>query len=357
MSEEEAPVWLLFANLILCCASYVICYPLRIVLAHTLIEIESPQHPSARTNSGYEPVMDDVHENSTIQAGTNEECDEELSPLNQPTQPSVKLLHTRSIRTTLQNLKSVGLKGWFRAIPCQILYVMIHESLWLFLGGLHPTIQLMDRVRGDNQTTLRIFLKPVSILSMILLDVLLIPLDIVITRQLIGKPDAETALGHIWGLVTDVKLSHLLPIVFPQLLCSSLPALLQRVPNYLHYQYLEATLDEPGPLIFFTIIAWLWQCLSCVLIEAPLQACLYRAQTSAIARLPRFESFIECSSHYSSPIASLKEISESERQLTGTWYGRYTRYFVVKAILMVAMSISVFLSLALLVSLWGVAID
>lgn len=261
-------------------------------------------------------------------------------------------LHTRNLFTAWANLRTAGLRGLSRAFTASIVYTLIHELLFAALGGRHPSAQLMDRVTSEDPSTIHFMFSPILIIIMVFTKVLLIPLDVVITRQILGKPDSISFVGHFKSLISTVGMKALLPIVLPQILQSCVPMLLQDLSTWLHFLYLRETAVQPGWYAFFAIVEVVWRLLTFIFIQAPLTSVLYRAQTSVIAHLPKFESFVPYPTSYISPLSELKQIVEEEHYITGTWYGRYMRHFKIVllvgivmffAILLVAISLGLLL--------------
>lgn len=286
--------------------------------------ITAGRYAPAATKDDFEAVAD-----IPDAIGSSEYVAHDSSPSNF----KITELHTRNLFSAWANLKTAGIRGLFRGFTASLVYGLIHELLFAALGGRHPSAQLMSRVTSEDPSAVHFIFSPMLILLMVITKLILIPLDVVITRQILGRPDSTTFIGHFKALVSDVGMKALLPIVVPQILNSSVPMLLQDLSTWLHFLYLRETAVQPGWYAFFAIIEVFWRLSTFVFIQAPLTSVLFRAQTSVIAHLPKFESFIPYPVSYVSPLAELKQIVEEEQYITGTWYGRYLRHF--KIVLMV----------------------
>lgn len=290
--------------------------------------VASGRYAPAATKDEFESILDDEPEavgpsHSNIHVENNQNF-------------KIADLHTRNLFSAWANLRTAGIRGLSRAFTASIFYTLIHELLFAALGGQHPSAQLMARVTSEDPSTIHFMFSPMLIVIMVLTKVLLIPLDVVITRQILGRPDPISFIGHFKTLISSVGMKALIPIVLPQVLQSCVPMLLQDLSTWLHFLYLRETAVQPGWYAFFAIVEIVWRLLTFVFIQAPLTSVLYRAQTSVIAHLPKFDSFIPFPDSYVSPLAELKQIVEEEQYITGTWYGRYLRHF--KIVLMVGIT-------------------
>lgn len=312
-----------FASVLLV-AAMLLMYPMQLILVHTLIETPF-QDPDASRAAVYAP------------APTKDDFDLPEDPVDVPQTVSsdtegpraIHSMQTRSFLSAWRNLQSAGLKGLFRAVSAQIIYALVYQSLFLLFGGLHPVMQLMNRIQSEDPADIKFSFSPILLVLMVLLKVAMIPLGLVVTRQIIGKPDGTSWVGHLRILISSVGIKSMLPLVLPQVLRSGVPLLLQNLSTFLHFLYLQETVVEPGWYAFFAILELAWQLFSAVFIVIPLEAVLYRAQTSVIAHMPNFDAFVGFPTSYISPIAELKQIIEEEMYISNTWYGRYFRSFRV----------------------------
>lgn len=309
-------------------------YPLQLIFIHTLIE--SPFEASGSHQSGAyapAPVKDDFDiptdgadegdgtHRAPVDSGSSHE--EESSPL------AILTMHTRSVLAGWSNLRSFGVLGLFRALPAQIVYTCIYESLFLLFGGLHPLMQLLSRLHSEDPSRVSFVFSPLLMAAMMVLKVFMIPMKLVVLRQVLGKPDSTTWVGHLKVLISQVGLTPMVVIIVPQILQSGVPLLLQNLNTFLHFLYLQETVVEPGWYAFFAVLEFVWQIFSYIFIVAPLNAVLYRAQCSVIAHMPKFDALVAYPISYISPLAELKQIVEEEMHISGTWYGRYWRSFKV----------------------------
>lgn len=314
-------------------------YPIELVLVHTLIETPygdsglSASNRYTRVGAGSDPT---TAEHSTLESDLAPSLPCDQLPKERA---AFRSMQTRSFFSAWANLKTSGVRGHFRAFPAQLIYFLCHELLFGLLGGVHPGVQLLNRVQSDDPSGVSFSFSPLLIVIMVLVKILLIPLDVIITRQIIGKPDKNTWFGLLYSLLSGVGLKALSPIILPQLLSSAIPLLLQNLTTWLHFLYLRETTVHPGYYALFAILELCWQLFTLSFIVTPLTAVLYRAQTSVISHMPEFDAFISYPASYISPLAELKQIVEEEQELTSTWYGRYLRSFKV----VVCTSVMVFL--------------
>ena len=334
----------IFAGLVLL-SSLLLLYPLQLILVHTLIETPyaAANNVSAVHGYGLAPSKDNEEQAEPLTAG----IEDNDAPVR--TTCAIDTMHTRTLFTAWANLRSCGNRGLLRAIPAQLVYMIAHELILAALGGVHPVMQLMTRITSSDPTGTRFTFSPLIILSMVVVKgVILLPLDIVITRQIIGLPDEFSWLSHLKILISTVGLRALTPLILPQVLLASVPVLLRNLNAYLHFLVLRETTVQPGWYAFFGMLEVLWQIASLIFVVAPLQAVVYRAHTSVIAHMPAFSSFISYPNSYISPLAELHQIVEEERDISGTWYGRYTRFFKVLAVASTLMVVV----LSLVLGLW-----
>ncbi|CCG82743.1 protein of unknown function [Taphrina deformans PYCC 5710] len=318
------------ATLLLAAALFT--YPIQLILVHTLVETPfDAAQISASAHYEVAPTKDDFDVPDEVDERDLEPPTSGSSHEDGTSERAIKSMHTRSILTAWANLQSVGFKGLFRAVPAQVVYTMTHELLFVMLGGMHPVMQLLNRLQSEDPANVKFSFSPLLIFTIILSKVLLIPLGLVVMRQIIGKPDGSTWWGHLKTLVSTIGVKAMLPIVVPQVLKSGIPLLLQNATTFLHFLYLQETVVEPGWYAFFAILELVWQLFMLIFIISPLQAVLYRAQTSVLAHMPKFDAFVPFPTSYISPLAELKQIVEEERYISGTWYGRYLRAFRVIA--------------------------
>lgn len=303
-------------------------YILQVVLRQTSVEVPSADGESWNM-TGYQiaPAKDDLEDISESAGLTLNEHD----PVVTSRGLTICSLRTRSICSALANLvNSAGLFGLFRAIPAQLCYLVIHDALCYCLRGGHPVTQILSRTIYVDR---RYNFSPALIIATVLIKIILIPVDLVITRQIIGKPDKTTFIGLCRSVVNDLGIIGLAPMILPQILCYLVPTLLHNLATWLHFLLLEDfAAIHPGWLALIALFELCWQIFVLVFVSAPLALVLYQAHASGIAMLPPFDAFVSFSPSYKSPIAALRSISAEERNLGLTWHSRYLRYARVVAL-------------------------
>lgn len=319
--------------------SLAIVYPLSILPARILIEI--PKESTAQASSvryrlaSNTPEIEGDTEANRLLRGSSEDGMADTETLN-----SLDPAKTFSIWQAWRKLWAHGPTSAFRALPAQAAYLLIYEATFIALGGSHTIMQILTNMADETSGTIHNQFSPLLIIGMVTMQVVLLPLDITITRQIIGEPDDLNLLDHLRCILFSVGGRALIPLIIPQVLHVLLSMLLQYLNLSLHKLYVEEYIDHLAVHVFLAITEIFWRLCTFMLFVVPVQAVLYRAESSFINIMPPFSSRIAYAATYTSLLQELRQIGEEELIVSGTRYGKYLRFFKVLLCISVILTIT-----------------
>lgn len=156
-------------------------------------------------------------------------------------------MQTLSLLSAWRNLLSGGKLGAFRAVTITTVHSIALEGLLhIIVGGSasDPSMALAGRFYNDTPAAFMFGCALKLLLAKAIFRVALIPLDVVATRQIVGRPDASrwyTLLVHAFA---PAPLRQMLGCIIPTLLRCIVPAAITLAASALHLNYLRSPMPE-----------------------------------------------------------------------------------------------------------------
>jgi hypothetical protein len=205
--------------------------------------------------------------------------------------------------------KTCGCAGLYRALPASLVYFYVYQSVYLVLGKRSPLLQMYQEATCLRRHREGLTSCPLATLASIVVRLFLIPLDVAITRQSVGKPDGTTAVSLLKFLLRHFTAADFRPILLPSLLCIVLSTILEHGLALMwvspHFDMIKhgVVRDALGHLLFsFTVVPM-----------AYLQAIVYRSHFCIIARMPQFEQLVKFPASYAGMKNELFVMIEEDR--------------------------------------------
>jgi hypothetical protein len=301
-------------------------YLLYVVSAQTLLE-------RASTSSILQTNLDEEAQSMLRErdAQTTEEDEADIALASYEPEggdkPS-KSLVTISLRGSLLHLKKeCGLLGSFRALPAQIFAFFCSQAVFFAFGGASPLSQVAySLLRGHDIDSNSFAFSPIASLAMVSIRLIFIPCDVIITRQIIGKPDNSNLLSLSKHLVQQCKIADFAPIIFPTLCSLVFSMMMDNTRAWLHFEFFSGSPTALSvALACLTNIIYMFT----YFIMAPIQTLQLRSHLNVISRLPKFAPLIHTQRSYAGIGQELINLIQEERKISSTWYGRFLRWYKI----------------------------
>ncbi|ORY84213.1 hypothetical protein BCR37DRAFT_391818 [Protomyces lactucae-debilis] len=313
-------------------------YPLYVISIHTLVEKPANAATGAAQldEEGAQNNAQSKHKFSNTRGASNEDdndafyADDRAALLQEDFAAEGEgstIFVTASIRTAWDNLlKHCGKFGAFRALPALLCYTFISELLFAGLGGVRPTIQVARRMRSTDPKGCEYNFALAAYLVSVIVRLLLIPLDVVITRQIVSKPDNTNFVGLCKTVLTTFKPADFSPIIVPTLVSMLLSSGLDNLRAQLHFT-LSSDPDSGWQALVGLLVNLL--CISFYFFIAAIQALVYRSHMTIIARMPPASPLIRMPTSFAGIGQELLNLIQEERQISSFALGRFWRYFKI----------------------------